>query len=79
MAQIPARSFAAVDQQYSSVTQMLDMMLEVMQQQVAAEKDIAAAWSGTVQVSLAEAKKDPDYLDNIIQLAVAAFIRLAKQ
>lgn len=75
---IPASSVAATDQQYNAVKAVLDELIDGLRPQVAGS-DEAVGWLGTVQRDIARAKKDPEYLDRIMQLAGAAFIRLAKQ
>lgn len=74
---IPPQTVSATDQQYASVKQLLNHMLALAQADD--EQDESVAWAGTVQAALKQAKEDPDYLDRIIQLSVAAFIRLAKR
>lgn len=78
MPQVSAQSLAALDQHYNATKQTLDRMLSGLLSQIESEHDEAAGWLGTVQVSLAHAKQDPEYLESVVQLAVAAFIRLAK-
>jgi hypothetical protein len=75
---VPAQ-LANVDQQYASVKQVLDRMVSGLRRELGCEYDEAAGWLGTVQASLKCAKTDPEYLDSLVQLATAAFIRLAKE